>query len=68
MGNPFLIFFKYWPKLFKNKDRIEIWKFLFQNPFRNQFWTLGSGQRENTQLRVFPYIQVDHFSKSFFFF
>ena len=42
MGNPFFDFFKYWPKLFKKKFRIEIWIFSFQICFRNQFWTLGS--------------------------
>ena len=64
MGNPFLIFFKYWPKRLKKKIRIEIWTFSFQICFRNQFKTLGSGQTENTQVRVFVYFPLDHFPKS----
>ena len=31
---------------------IEIWTFSFQNCFQNQFWTSGSGQTENTQIRI----------------
>ena len=31
---------------------IEIWTFSFQNCFWNQFWTSGSGQTENMQLRT----------------
>ena len=54
----------YWPKLFKKKFRIEIWTFSFQICFRNQFSTSGSGQTENTQIRVFAYFQFDHFPKS----
>ena len=46
---------------FKNTDRnapnkifwIEIWTFSFKICFRNQFSTSGSGQTENTQIRVF---------------
>ena len=37
---------------------IEIWTFSFQNCFRNQFWTFGSGQTENTAnmyLRIFSF-------------
>ena len=37
----------YWPKLFKKKNRIEIWTFSFQICFWNQFLTLGSGQTKN---------------------
>ena len=47
MGNPFVDFLKYWPKLFKKKFRIEIWTISFQICFQNQFLTLGSGQTEN---------------------
>ena len=46
------------------KIRIVIWTFSFEICFRNQFWTLGSGQTENTQIRVFAYFQFDHFPKS----
>ena len=49
----FFTFFLYWPKLFKKKFRIEIWAFSFQICFQNQFSTSGSGQTENTQIRVF---------------
>ena len=28
--------------------------------FLNNFWTLGIGQTENTQIRVFVYFQFDH--------
>ena len=31
---------------------------------QNQFLTLGSGQTENTQIRVFVYFWFDHFPKS----
>ena len=55
MGNPFFDFFKYWQKGFNKKIRIEIWTFSFQICFLNQFSTSGSGQTENTQLRVFAY-------------
>ena len=64
MGNTsFDFLFKYWPKLFKI-FRIKIWTFLFQICFWNEFWTLGSGQTENTQIRVFAYFPVDDFPKS----
>ena len=59
MGNSFFDFFKYWPKRFK-RICIEIWTFSFQICFRNQFWTLESGQTENTQICVFVYFQFDH--------
>ena len=36
----------------KKKFRIEIWTFSFQNCFKNQFSTSGSGQTENTRIRV----------------
>ena len=38
MGNPFLDFFKYWPKRSKKKFRIEIWTFSFKICFQNQFF------------------------------
>ena len=44
--------------------RIEIWTFSFQICFGNKFWTLGSGQTENTQIRVFVYFPFDHFPKA----
>ena len=56
----FLILTKTLPKKF----RIEIWAFSFQICFRNHFSTLGSGQTENTQIRVFVYFLFDHFPKS----
>ena len=37
----------------QTKFRIEIWTFSFQICFRNQFLTLGGGQIEITQIRVF---------------
>ena len=37
------------------KIRIEIWTFSFQICFPNKFWSSGSGQTENTQIRVFAY-------------
>ena len=40
------------------KFRIEICTFSFQICFRNQFWTLGSGQTENTQICVFAFFSV----------
>ena len=44
------------------KFRIEIWTFSFQICFWNQFSTLGSGQIENMQIRVFalstPWVNV----------
>ena len=46
------------------KLRIEIWTFLFQICFRNQFWTSGSDQTENTQIHVFAYFPFGHFPKS----
>ena len=60
----FLIFFKYWPKHFKKIFWLEIWTFSFQICFRNQFWTSGSGQTKNTQIRIFAYFPFDHFPKS----
>ena len=64
MGNPFFDFFKYWPKLLKKKFRLKIWTFSFQVCLWNKFWTLGSGQTENTQIHVFAYFPFDHFPKS----
>ena len=64
MGNPFFDFFKFWPKHFKTKFRIKIWTFQFQICFWNQCWTSGSGQTENTQIRVFAYFPFDQFPKS----
>ena len=64
MGNPFFDFLKYWPKRSKKKFRIEIWTFSFQICFKNQFWTSGSGQTENTRICVYVYFQFDHFPKS----
>ena len=57
MGNNFFYFFlfEYGPKLFK-KNRIEIWTFLLQICFWNQFWTLGSVQLKISKysyLRIF---------------
>ena len=60
----FFHFLKYWPKLFKKKIRIEIWRFSFQICFQNQFLTSGSGRTENTQIRIFAYFSFDHFPKS----
>ena len=37
--------------------------FSFQICFQNQFLTSGSGQTENTQIRIFAYFQFDHFPK-----
>ena len=59
----FLTFFNIDPNSSK-KNRIEIWILSFQICFRNQFWTLGSGQTENTQIRVFLYFPFDHIPKS----
>ena len=39
----------------QKKFRIEIWIFSFEICLKNQFLTLGSGQTENTQIRVFVY-------------
>ena len=52
MGNPIFNFFVCWSKRSKKKFTIEIWTFSFQNCFQNQFWTSGSGQTENTQIRI----------------
>ena len=46
------------------KFRIEIWTFSFQICFKNQFSTWGSGQTENTRIRVYVYFQFNHFPKS----
>ena len=43
--------------------RIVIWTFLYQICFLYQFLTLGSGQTENTQIRVFAHFQFDQFPK-----
>ena len=50
--------------MLKKKFRIEIWTFSFQICFKNQFSTSGSGQTENTHIRVYAYFQFDHFPKS----
>ena len=63
MGNPFFEFLNTDRNSFKKKIRIEICTFSFQICFRNQFLTSGSGQTENTQIRVFAYFQFDHFPK-----
>ena len=47
----------------KKKFRIEIWIFWFEICFKNQFSTSGSGETENTQIRVFVYFPFDHFPK-----
>ena len=60
----FLTFLYVGQNFSKTKFKIEIWTFSFQICFRNQFWTLGSGQTENTQIRVFAYLPFDHFPKS----
>ena len=38
--------------------RLEIWTFSFQICLWNQFWTLGSGKTENTQIHVFVYLCI----------
>ena len=43
--------------------RVVIWTFLYQICFRNKISTSGSGQTENTQIRVFAYFQFDQFPK-----
>ena len=43
---------------------MEIWRFTFEICFRNPFSPSGSGQTENTQIRVFAYFPFDHFLKS----
>ena len=48
----------------KKKFWIEIWTFSFQICFKNQFSTSGSGQTENSRMRVYVYFQFDHFPKS----
>ena len=48
----------------EKKFRIEIWTFLFQICFKNQFSTSRSGQTENTCIREYVYFQFDHFPKS----
>ena len=48
----------------QKKFRIKIWTFSFQICFKNQFSTSGSGQTENTRIRVYVYFQFDHFLKS----
>ena len=63
-GNPFFYLFNYWPKRSKIFFWIEVWTISFQNCFQSQFWTSGSGQTENTELRVFAYFQFDHFPKA----
>ena len=52
----------------QKKFRIEIWAFCFQICFWNQFLTLGSGQNENTQIRIFVYFLFDYFPKSKIYF
>ena len=52
-----------WPKLFK-KIWIAIWCFSFEICFRNPFLTSGSGQTENTPIRIFAYFPFDHILKS----
>ena len=56
--------FNYWPKLFNKKIRIEIWRFSLQICFWDPFLTLGSGQTENPQIRVFADFLIDYFLKS----
>ena len=41
-----------------------MWTFSFQICFKNKFSTPGSGQTENTRIRVYVYFQFDHFPKS----
>ena len=64
MRNSFLDFFKIRTETFQKKIKIEIWTFLSQICFRNQFLTLESGQTENKQIRVFAYFQFQHLTKS----
>ena len=47
MGSQKFYLYHSWSKRYKKKSRIEIWSFLFQICFWNQFPTLGSGQTEN---------------------
>ena len=60
----FLTFLNIGQNSLKKKFRIEIWTFSFQICFRNQVWTSGSGQTENTRIRVHMYFQFDLFPKS----
>ena len=60
----FLTFLNIGQNSSKKKFWIEIWTFSFQIYFWNQFWTSGSGQTENMQIRVFAYFLFDHFPKS----
>ena len=62
MGNLFFYFLNPDQNV-KKKFTTEIWTFLFQISFLNKFSTLGSGQTENIQIRVFAYFQFDHFPK-----
>ena len=48
----------------KNDIWSKIWIFSFQICFRNQFWTSGSVQTENTRIRTYVDFQFDHFLKS----
>ena len=64
MGNPFFDFLNTDRNAPKKKFRIEIWTFSFQICFKNQFSTSGSGQTENTRIRVYVYFPFDHFPKS----
>ena len=62
MGNPFFDFFLILTE--RKKNILEIGTFSFQICFCNQYWTSGSGQTENTQIRVYVYFLFDHFPKS----
>ena len=64
MKNPFFDFFNIDSNASKEKFSIDIWTFSFQICFQNKFWTSGSGQTENTLIRLFVYFQFDHFPKS----
>ena len=51
-------------KKIQNRN-MDNWTFsFFQICFGYQFWRQGSGQTENTQIRVFVYFPLDHFPKS----
>ena len=65
MGNPIFNFFCCWSKRSKKNFTIEIWTFSFQNCFQNQFWTLRSGQTENTQILICVFSVQNWFWKQF---
>ena len=48
--------FKIVTEMLQKKFRIEIWTFSFQICIKNQFLTSGSGQTENTRIRVYELV------------